>query len=164
MIIAPIDFRDEEYFEPKAILEKAGHHVTTASTKIGKITGSRGGIAESTMLLSNVNADSFDAVIFVGGQGSYIFDENPQALNIAKVFYNNNKLTTAICHAPIILAKSGVLKAKKATVFPGDSGELTNLGVNYLANQVVIDGNIVTANGPDAATEFGNTIVDILQP
>lgn len=158
MIIAPMNFRDEEYFEPKRILENSGHTVTTASKMTGTINGSRGGTAQASLLLQDVHWRKFDAVVFVGGPGSYQYDLDTDAHTIAQDFYANHKLTTAICHAPIILAQAGVLSDKKATVHDGDIDELKKLGVAYVAQNVVVDGRIITANGPAAATDFGKTI------
>ena len=61
------------------------------------------------------------------------------------------------------MAKSGILKGKRATVFPGDSKELINNGANYTAAPVERDGNIITAAGPQAAGDFGEEIVRALR-
>lgn len=162
MVIAPEYFRDEEYFEPKQIFEASGHNVTTASTKVGKINGSHGGYTNAETILKDVNTNSYDTVVFVGGQGSYVLDENSDAHRIANEFHDQGKLINAICHAPIIIAKTGLLNNKSATVFSGDVDELTSLGVKYANKGVVKDGHFITANGPKAATEFANLILTSL--
>ena len=74
----------------------------------------------------------------------------------------------AICIAPEILAKAGVLKEKKATVWSSsiDQGPvefLENEGAEHVEEPVVVDGKIITGNGPEAATEFGQKIVEVLR-
>lgn len=159
IVIAPKNFRDEEYFEPKQIIEAAGHLTTTVSTVTGEIIGSHGKTAIAEVMIKDINVNEFDAVLFVGGQGSYVYDTNKIVHNVAQQFYKQGKLVTAICHAPIILAKAGLLKEENATVFSGDSKELANLGVNYQNQPVVIGNNIITADGPQSAEMFGEAIV-----
>ncbi len=162
MIIASHDFRDEEYFEPHELFKSSEHTITTASEKIGDIIGSRGGIARATLLLKDASAKNYDCVVFVGGQGSYSYDHNHQIHRIAQDFYNQHKLTTAICHAPILLGNAGLLYDKKVTVFSDDISELHSFGAHYMPTPVAVDGTIITANGPDAATDFAKTIISHL--
>jgi len=68
----------------------------------------------------------------------------------------------AICIAPGILARAGILKDKKATVFPSEIETLKREGAHYSALPVVIDGKIVTADGPEAAEGFGKALVKTL--
>lgn len=160
-LIAPKDFRDEEYFEPTAVLMAVGHTIVTASSVTGTITGSHGKVATATVPITDVHAKDFDALVVVGGQGSYAYNTNQDVHRVIQDFYTNKKLVAAICHAPIILAKAGVLTGKKATVFAGDKDELQSLGVTYLAEPVVSD-TIITANGPHSATQFGQAIARAL--
>lgn len=162
MIIAPENFRDEEYFEPKQVFESAGYTVVTASAKTGNIQGSHGGTAVADILLQDVRASDFATVVFVGGSGSYVYDNDTDAHRIAKEFSKAGKLVNAICHAPIIVAKAGLLSGKNATVHSGDKDELVALGTHYTGESVKKDGNIITADGPHSATEFGEYIVQTL--
>ena len=161
-IIAPSNFRDEEYFVPKQKLENAGHKTATASTVIGQITGSRGDTAKSEILLNDVDASNYDCVVFVGGSGSYALDENIDAHNIARAFHSQQKLVAAICHGPVIVAKSGILNRKRSTVFVDDSKMLKSQNAIYTPRDVVVDGNIITANGPKAANVFADAIIEYL--
>ncbi len=162
-ITAPETFRDEEYIQPKKILENAGIKVDTASTKIGTITGRFGHKAHSDMILESVKPSDYDAIVYVGGGGSSVFFEDPNALKLANEFFQDGKPTTAICIAPTILANAGILKGKKATVFPDGKDALIKGGAQYTATPLEIDGNIITANGPDAAEDFGKAVLHALQ-
>jgi protease I len=163
MVVSPIDFRDKEYFEPRAIFEKAGMEVKTASIQSGTAKGADGGEVKIDLTVSDVNISDFDAVVFVGGPGmaQIVADDSLQAL--AKKFYNAGKLTTAICVAPSILARAGILDGKKATSFDSVKEDLKNGKADYTGNKVEIDGKIITANGPEAAEEFGEKIVEALK-
>ena len=168
MVIAFKDFRDEEYFVPKEILEREGAEIKTASNQKGAASGADGGEAEVDLLISEINPAGFDAVVFIGGPGCLKNLDSEDSYNVAKGTIAENKLLAAICISPVILAKAGVLKEKEATVWssPMDKSAIEILeqnGANYNSQDVVVDGRIVTANGPAAAQKFANTLIEILK-
>ncbi|MFA5352455.1 MAG: DJ-1/PfpI family protein [Candidatus Gracilibacteria bacterium] len=160
-IIAPENFRDEELFHPLAVLEKAGITNTIASREAGKCIGSKGGEIEAQIGINQINAEDFDAIIFIGGGGSEIYFEDAAAHLIAQKAFTSGKIVAAICAAPVILAKAGILRGKKATCFPAEEFEkaLEENGAILTRSDVEIDGKIITANGPKSATAFGEEIV-----
>lgn len=168
-IVAKQDFRDKEYFIPKEILENKGHNIKTASNAdIEKeAIGADGGKTKIDLNINEIKVDDFDAVIFIGGPGALENLDNNQSYQIANETIAQNKLLAAICVSPAILAKSGVLNVKKATVwnslFDKNGIEaLKNNGAEFVDKNVVQDGNIITSNGPQAAEEFGEKIADYL--
>lgn len=157
MVVAPNDFRDEELSIPKETFEKYGATATVAST----LSEARGilGMRIKTKTIDEISVDDYDAVIFVGGPGAQIYFNNSKILAMAKESYNKNKITAAICIAPIILANSGILDGKKATVWNGDFRKMLEAkGAIYTGKAVERDGNIITANGPQSAREFAELI------
>ena len=162
-VTAPKTFRDEEYIEPKNIFEKAGIEVITASTVVGTLYGKIKIKAESQMLVKDIKVKDFDGIFFVGGMGASVYFEDKFVHKLVWDFYNANKIVSAICIAPTILANSGVLKGKKATVFPDGEPALINGGAIYTAKDVETDGNIITANGPQSATAFANKFLALIK-
>lgn len=166
-VIASKNFRDEEYFLPYEIFQKEGAKLTTASSVKGEIVGIEGGDARSTMLLKEINTKDFDAIVFVGGEGAREYFDDEVVHKLIQEFNSRRKVVAAICIAPVILAKSGILKIKKATVWSSlanKSGlrELEDAGCNFCDEGVVVDGNIITADGPAKAEEFARAIVEVL--
>lgn len=167
-IIAKQDFRDEEYFIPKSILEKENHVITASNTNEKIALGALGGEANVDINYENVKVDDYDAIIFVGGPGALKNLDNEISYKIAKEALEKNKILAAICISPTILAKAGVLKNKKATVWhssleKGPIKILEENGAIFVDEDVVEDGNIITANGPKAAEKFGNKILEKLR-
>lgn len=167
IIIAYKDFKDEEYFTPAGILEKAGAEIKVVSNNLGVAQGADGGEVDVDIKLSDFKVDDFDAIVFIGGPGALDHLDNGDSYKIAKNTVGQNKILAAICISPTILAKAGVLQGKKATVWTSLINKqpkkvLEDNGAMYSDKDVVVDGNIVTANGPNAAREFGKTIVEIL--
>jgi protease I len=166
MIIAFKDFRDEEYFIPRQVLEINDISVTTASFQRGKAIGTYGGEVKIDLTLEELDVKDFDIIIFVGGSGAGDYLDNESCWTIAREALEKEKILAAICIAPAILAKAGVLKGKKATVWssPMDKSAVRILkeeGVVYEDQSVVQDGNIITANGPQSARNFGEAIADL---
>ena len=164
MIVAPQNFRDEELIHTRDELERAGGNVTVASTTTGIVTGMFGAKTKPDITLDQIRVDDYDAVVFVGGSGSEVYFNNQTALNIARETANKNKLLTAICIAPSILANANLLHGKRATVWAGDKyiNILRSKGAEYTGESVTQDGKIITANGPEAARQFGKTIINNL--
>jgi protease I len=167
MIIAFRDFKDEEYFVPKEVLEKAGIEVVTVSNSKGAAYGTGGGEVLIDVVLDELEIENYDGVIFVGGAGCLDNLDNEISYQIAQEAVRKNKVLAAICISPVILAKAGVLNDKKATVWSDSLNKepikiLEENGAVYQDEDVVVDGKIITANGPAAAEEYGQKIVEVL--
>ena len=167
MVVAFKDFKDEEYFVTKEVLEKAGYLIETTSSQKGMALGTEGNEAVIILLPNEVNPQNYEGIVFIGGSGMGKELENQEFQKLAQEFVKNDKIVTAICVAPGLLAKAGVLEGKKATVWSSalDKSFIQILKANgaiYTDKPVVQDGKIITANGPDAASQFGETIVNQL--
>ena len=166
LIIGFKNFRDEEYFIPKSIFQENGFKVKTVSTEIGIAVGGDGGEVNVDLCLMDLNINEFDALVFVGGPGAYDFIENESIWQIIRQARDKGKLLAAICIAPAILARAGVLQGKKATIWssPMDKKPIKILqenGAEYLNKAVVQDGKIITGNGPSAAQDFAEKIIQM---
>jgi protease I len=162
LITASSKFRDEELFETKSELEKAGVETIIASTKTGAIRGMLGGRAKATILVDNIAVDDYDAIIFVGGSGAKEYFDNQIALNIAREAVEKQKVLAAICIAPAVLANAGVLDGVKATSFPSEKIRLKKAGAQYTGTDVEQDGLIITGIGPQAAGQFGKAVAEAI--
>ena len=162
MIIARENFRDEEYEKPRQILQNQGASVTVASTSTDPAKGMLGATVQPDVLLRDVNPADWDAVVFVGGSGASEYWNNPIAHQVAKSACGANKVVGAICIAPVTLAKAGLLRGKKATVFSSQASQLKARGASYTGKDVERDGNLITADGPASAAKFGNALVAAL--
>lgn len=168
IILAFKDFRDEEYFKTYEVLFKGEIEIKTASTQKGTAFGADGGEVNIDFTLDEVKVDNFDAIVFIGGPGALKYLDNEKSYKIAKEAVQKNKILAAICISPTILAKAGVLDGKRATVWYSalDKSPIEILrenGAEFVDEKVVQDGNIITGNGPSAAEEFGEKILESLR-
>lgn len=162
MVIAPENFRDEEYLEPRRILENKGCVVTVASTTTKPARGMLGMTVTPDTTIDRVRAGDYDAVLFVGGNGAEVLFGDRRAHLLAREAAAGSGTLGAICVSPTILANAGVLRGKRATVWPAQSGSLAKGGASYTGQPVETDGRIVTADGPQSATRFGEALVRAL--
>ncbi len=163
LIIAQENFQDDEFAKPLAALKARGISVMVASTKIQEATGTNGMKAMPDMLLKDVSAEDFDAIVFIGGPGAAQYLDDPVAHKLAQEAVVKNKIVGGICLAPVILTNAGILKGKKATVYPSEADKLKAAGVDYTAQPVEKDGKIITADGPGSAGEFGEALAHALE-
>lgn len=109
------------------------------------------------------NCDFFDAELLLlpgGMPGAATLDKHAGLRKLVLSFAEQNKPIAAICAAPMVLGKLGLLKGRKATCYPGFEQYLE--GAECVDVPVVKDGNIITGMGPGAAMEFALTIVETL--
>ncbi|MBH41802.1 MAG: hypothetical protein CL685_03745 [Candidatus Magasanikbacteria bacterium] len=166
LVIASKGFQPVEYGTPKQLLEDAGFLVVTISDATGEAVTKDGSVAQVDMVLQDVDPKEFDGIFVIGGPGALDHLDNQETNRIVNEMMVLKKPYGAICISPRILAKAHVLIGKKATGWNKD-GELETIfpqnNVTYAPEPVVIDGNIVTADGPSSAEAFGKAIISVLQ-
>jgi protease I len=162
-IVAPKNFRDEEYFQPKVVLQSQGAAVLTfAKGDPEEMPGNQGGKARTDAKFNDLNSDDYDGLVFVGGNGAKIYFENKKIHKLIRQFIDKNKVIGAICIATTILAKAGVLENKQVTSTEDQKETIKSFGAKWLDQAIVVDGNIITANGPEAALKFGSKLAQML--
>jgi protease I len=162
LIIASENFRDEELFETKRVLDAAQIETVIASSRTGIIRGSLGNLTEARVLVNQLRIDDYDAIVFIGGPGVVEYVNNPVELNIIRETVRKGKILAAIGTAPTILANANVLAGLRATSLLSEREILTQAGAIYTGVPVEQDRLIITASGPAAAVMFGRAIADAL--
>jgi 4-methyl-5(b-hydroxyethyl)-thiazole monophosphate biosynthesis len=152
-------FEEVEALTIVDVLRRADIQVDTVGVIGSVINGAHGIRVMVDKRLSEVKQADYDAIILPGGNPGYInLGRSGQLIEMVKKFNSQNKLIGAICGAPSILAKEGLLDNKRATIYPGNEKLLA-----YPRDKpVVIDGNIITSQGPGTAMEFAIRIVEKL--
>jgi protease I len=163
MIVASKNFRDEEFLEPKKVLEENGVKVVIASSSLSEARGMLGERVKPDILIDNIKPQEYDAIIFVGGSGSSEYWDSPIAHRILREANGQGKIIGSICIAPVTLANAGILKDKRATCWFSEGEKLKAKGAIYTGRDLEVDGNIITASGPSVAKEFGEKILEKLK-
>ncbi len=161
MLIAQRNFNDTEFSVTKKTLEQREIKVTVSSITTDDAVGMEGLRVKPNTALREANPNDYDAFVIIGGSGSPRLMDYPEIIDRVRRFDEREKVIAAICLAPMVLAKAGILKGVLSTVFPADFavGVLKQEGATYTEQHVVEDGNIITADGSRAAEEFANKIL-----
>lgn len=118
-------------------------------------------------LVNEIDVDSFDALVVPGGFKNYGYCEdayNIKFLNLIREFRDQNKIISSVCVGALPLAKSGILKNKNATTYNQTEYRQTlkNHGAVVSNEQIVIDDNLITSNGPSTAVEVAFILLERL--
>jgi protease I len=162
-VIAPRDFRDEEYLEPRKLFDAAGCEVVVASSVVGPVRGFHGTWVTADKAIPECHARDYDAVVFAGGRGVKVYFDDAGAQRLAREAVEHGKVLAAICSAPGILANAGVLQDVAATSWETERPLLVAKGaVLDTSKPVVRSGRIVTGEGAPVSSAFGREVLRTL--
>lgn len=163
VVILTSGFEEIEAMSIVDILRRSNIHTVVAGTDKEPIEGAHGVKIIADKHIDDIDLDNYDALILPGGAPGYInLKKNRKVIELLKLANSKGKLIGAICASPTVLAHAGILRGKRATVYPGMEEEIKKAGAEYSDDLVVVDGNIVTSRGPSTALLFGWKLAEIL--
>ncbi len=144
------------------VLRRAGLEISSVGVEREIVIGSRDIKLKADLVFKDINTDHFDMIILPGGQpGTENLYKNNRVIKLLQEYNSNGKLIGAICAAPSVLGKAGILAGRKATCYPSYEGKLE--GALFSEKNVVVDKNIITSKGPGTVFDFSLEIVKILK-
>ena len=145
------------------VLRRGGVEVTMTSINEEEFVRSSHGVnVEMDAVMGEVDVLSYDAIILPGGMPGTLNLGESEAVKKALLAMNEaGKIVSAICAAPGVLGKYGLLEGKNACSYPDH--EVNLRGAQVLREPVVTDGNIVTSRGLGTALEFGLCLLELLE-
>lgn len=155
-------FEEIEALAPVDVLRRAGHTVKTVAIGENPVVGSHGITVVADISLADATETPRMLVLPGGMPGAKNLDECPAVDELIDRTIAGGGRIAAICAAPMILGKRGLLRGKNATCFPGFEEHLTGAGV-FLDVPVVTDGRFTTANGMPSALAFANELASLLR-
>lgn len=158
LIILADGFEEIEAFTVIDVLRRANIEVTSAGLMSAVVEGAHKIRTMADKTLSAANLDTFDALILPGGAGYKNLLNSAAVIKIIQDFNKKNKILAAICAAPCVLAKAGVLDGKIATIYPGMESSLPR----PREAKVVVDKNVITSRSPGTAMEFALKLVEVM--
>lgn len=154
-------FEETEAMAPVDLLKRAGHDVETVSVSHSHhVMGAHGVMIKADFCIDEVRIDSMDMLILPGGSGHKNLEKCDILMKNVKKFQEKGKYLCAICAAPTILGRQGILKGKKATCFPGMEEGLA--GATYTGAEAEWDGNIITGRSAGCAIPFALRIIEAI--
>lgn len=162
IVLANYNFNDDEYDYTRKVMDDNSIGVKIVAADPGECTSVTGKNVDVDLSITSMISEEYKAIIFIGGPGVDSYFNNNDILAMAQKFLKENRIVAAICWAPVILARAGLLTQRKATVWDGAKEELVKAGAISTGDKVTVDGTIITADGPDSAIDFGQTIVNMM--
>jgi len=164
-VLAADDYEDLEVWYPYYRMKEAGAEVkvvgTSQSTDV--VQSKHGYPIQIDLRADKVNPDEFDAVIVPGGWAPDRLRRCEATLNFVKTLFKQGKVIAAICHGGWVLVSANVLKGKRATSFSAIKDDMINAGANWVDEEVVVDGNLITSRTPADIPAFSKEIIRALE-
>jgi protease I len=150
------DFEDSEYVEPAEAFKRHGCELTHIGLEAGRtVKGKKKGTeVKIDRAVSNVRVEEFDALLIPGGYSPDKLRVNEHAVRFARDFVESDKPVFAICHAAQLLITAEALQGRRITGWKSIVQDIKNSGAEYLDQEVVEDGNLVSSRGPQDIPAF----------
>ena len=149
-------FEDVEYTEPAAAFREAGHDLVHVGLSAGETVHGKKGEAEVTIdrAVSDVSVDDFDALFIPGGYSPDKLRAHGAPVKFVQEFVRSGKPVLLICHAPQLLITAQALSGRRITGWRSVAQDIKNAGAEYVDQEVVVDGNLVSSRQPDDIPAF----------
>ncbi|MEX2355937.1 MAG: type 1 glutamine amidotransferase domain-containing protein [Thermaerobacterales bacterium] len=162
-VLAEDIYENLELWYPVLRLREAGAEVTIVGPEAGRVYTSKEGYpAKADAAAADVSADDFDGVVVPGGFAPDKMRRNADLVNLVRGVHEQGKMVAAICHAGWMLAEADIIRGKTLTCVAAIKTDLINAGAEYVDQEVVVDGNLVTSRTPPDLPAFCREIIKLL--
>ena len=161
-VVIPVEsmFNTFEFWYPYYRLKEAGAAVTVVGSGSSETyTGKPGTEVKVDAGIAQVSASDFDGIVIPGGYAPDIMRRYPRMVQLVKDLFEDGKVVAAICHAGWMLASAKILAGKKVTSFFAIKDDLIHAGAEWVDQEVVVDGNLVTSRTPDDLPAFMRAVI-----
>jgi len=156
-------YQEMEVWYPYYRMKEEGADVYFVAPEKGKEYHSKYGYpAKAELGIEDASGQSFDALIIPGGYAPDYMRRNEDMVQMVKDMAGAGKVVAAICHAGWMLASAEVLQGKKATSVEAIKDDMKHAGANWVNEEVVRDGNLITSRTPDDLPAFCRAVIEAL--
>ena len=150
LVLAADLFEDIELLYPVYRLREENASVTVAGLIDKPVTGKKGhGPVQVQATIEEVFEEEYDALVIPGGFAPDTLRRSQRVLDLVKAFDTKGKPIAFICHAGWVPISAKILKGRRATSFSAIRDDMENAGVDWVDEVTVVDGNLISARGPD---------------
>jgi protease I len=165
-ILVDDGFEQVELVEPRKALDQAGAETRVVSPKAERVRGwdftDWGDELPVDLPLDRAKPDDFDALLLPGGVlNPDALRIQPKAVAFVKAFFDAGKPVASICHGPWTIIEAGVAHGRRIASWPSLKTDLRNAGAEWVDQEVVVDGNLVTSRKPDDIPAFNRAMIDL---
>jgi protease I len=159
-------FEQVEMVEPREALDQAGAETRIVSPRDTHVRAwnhtDRGDEFPVDVALDQAKPHDFDALLLPGGvMNPDTLRTEPKAVAFAKAFFDAGKPVAAICHGPWTIIETGAARGRRIASWPSLKTDLRNAGAEWMDQQVVVDGNLVSSRKPDDIPAFNRAMINV---
>lgn len=149
-------FEDSEYTEPANAFKEEGHQLIHVGLEVGKIVKGKkkGTEVKIEKAVGGASVGDYDALLIPGGYSPDQLRVEEAAVRFAGDFVKSGKPVFAICHAGQLLITAQVLKGRSFTGYKSIIQDIKNAGAEFVDQEVVVDGNLVSSRNPNDLPAF----------
>jgi protease I len=163
VLLAENLYQDLELWVPYYRLKEEGAEVTVVGSGSSQTyAGKYGYPIEVEKEAKEIDMDKYHGVVIPGGYAPDVMRRYPEMVRIVREADQKKRVIAAICHAGWMLVSAGILKGRRVTGFFAIKDDLVNAGANYVDEEVVRDGNLVTSRKPDDLPAFCREMIEAL--
>jgi len=162
LILVGPDYEDLEVWYPKLRLEEAGYKTVLVGMGEASYKGKHGYPCPVDGHVQDYAAADFAGILAPGGWAPDKIRRDPDALRLVREIDAAGKMVATICHGPWILISAGILRGRRLTSTVGIRDDVVNAGAEWVDEEVVIDGNLVSSRVPKDLPAFGAAMVQVL--
>lgn len=157
------NYEDIEHTSPVDAVRAAGAEVTVIGITSDVIKGKKGGRETPDITFDEANAADYDMLVIPGGGSPENLRIDDRAVAFTKAFVESGKPVASICHGPQLLISAEVLNGRTVTAVNKIRDDIRNAGGNYVDEEVVVDGNLISSRTPEDLDAFNGAMVKALQ-
>ena len=165
-ILVTDGFEQVELTEPRKALDHAGAETKVVSPKKDQVRGWNhtewGNVLPVDVPLESAQPQDFDALLLPGGViNPDKLRMEPKAVSFVKSFFDAGKPVAAICHGPWTIIEAGAARGKRIASWPSLKTDLRNAGAEWVDQEAVVDGKLVSARKPDDIPAFNRAMIEV---
>ena len=163
-VLAADLYQELEIWYPLLRFREDGAETVAVGAEAGKTYASKKGypvVADRS--IADVHARDFDAVVVPGGWAPDTLRQDERMLNFVREMDKAGKIVAAICHAGWVLCSADILRGRKVTCFKAIKDDMIHAGADYVDEEVVVDGNLITSRMPTDLPAFCRKIAQALE-
>ncbi len=162
-ILVENDYQDQEVWYPLYRLKEEGHETVVVGPRSVEYRSKYGYPVKTEVAASELVPGDLAGVVIPGGWAPDRLRQDPGVLRIVKELFAKQRVVASICHGGWVLASAGVARGRRLTSYQAIRDDMVNAGAEWVDQEVVRDGNLITSRKPDDLPAFCREIIKALK-
>ena len=162
-ILVENDYQDLEVWVPIYRLREEGYETVVVGTGATEYRSKHGYPIQARVRASDAKSDDFLGVVIPGGWAPDRLRQNEGVLKLVRELFEKRRVVASICHGGWVLASAGIVRGRRLTAYQAIRDDMIHAGAEFVDQEVVVDGNLITSRKPDDLPAFCREIIGALK-